>query len=101
VHDDSAVVRRWQKLLERLSDQENPRRTFDIGDIHFDVLAGAVMWCLRETQREHGVPEKWWERVLGRFIDFFQRADDFLLGLVDPGQSDQPAPPNVWPGLQR
>lgn len=36
MHDDSAVVRRWQKLLERLSDQENPRRTFDIGDIHFD-----------------------------------------------------------------
>lgn len=118
VHDDSAVVRRWQQLLERLSDQENPRRTFDIGDIHFDfplygvevgtvdsrhtaavqladVLAGAVMWCLREKLRGHEVPEQWREWELGRFIDFFQGADDFLLGLVDPGQSDQPAPPNA------
>lgn len=36
VHDDSAVVRHWQQLLERLSDEESSRRTFDIGDIHFD-----------------------------------------------------------------
>jgi hypothetical protein len=72
VHDDSEVVRRWQQLLERLSDRESPRRTFDIGEVHFayplfgveigtvdsrhsaavqlaDVLAGAVMWCLRKS----------------------------------------------------
>jgi hypothetical protein len=53
VHDDSAVVRRWQKLLERLSDQENPRRTFDIGDIHFDFpLYGVEIGTV--DSRPHG-----------------------------------------------
>lgn len=118
VHDDSEVVRRWQQLLERLSDQESPRRTIDIGEIHFafplygveigtvdsrhaaavqlaDVLSGAVMWCLWEKLRGKEVPEKWWEWGLGRFIDFFQGADDFLLGLVDPGPSSEPVSPHV------
>jgi hypothetical protein len=111
VHDDSAVVERWSELLERLSDQENPRRTFDVGEIHLefplygveigtvdsrhaaavqlaDVLSGAVMWCLRERLRGNEVPPQWTEWGLARFIDFFQGADDFLLGLVDPGRSD-------------
>ena len=114
VHDDSAVVRRWRRLLERLSDQESARSSFNVGEIHFefplygveigiadsrhvagvqlaDVLSGAVMWCLREKLDGNEVPELWWRWRLGEFIDFAQGAPDFLLGLVDPSQAGDAA----------
>jgi len=114
VHDDSAVVRRWRDLLERMSDQEVPRSSFEVGDIRFvfplmapeiitadsrhssavqlaDILSGAVMWCVRERVRGEKVPEEWWRWGLSRFIDFAQGAPDFLLGLVEPGEIDEPA----------
>ncbi|HET7590120.1 MAG TPA: DUF3800 domain-containing protein [Solirubrobacterales bacterium] len=115
VHDDSGVVRRWHELLLRFSDREIESSTFDVGDVHFeyplhgeeietvdsrdcvavqlaDVLSGAVMWCLRERVRGAEVPPEWqrWDR--GRFIDHFQGADDFLLGLVDPERPEEPPP---------
>lgn len=108
VHDDSGVVERWRELLERLSDERAPRRSFELGEVSFefplrapeittvdsehsaavqlaDVLSGAVTWCLREKVRGNGVPEEWGKWGLGRFIDRFQGASDFLLGLVEPG----------------
>lgn len=115
VHDDSAVVRRWHEELLRLSNREIEPTTFDLGDIHFeyplfggeietvdsrhsaavqlaDVLSGAVMWCLRERVGGKEVPPQWEHWQLGRFIDHFQGADDFLLGLVDPSQASPLGP---------
>lgn len=115
VHDNSAVVRRWHEVLLRLSNREIEPTAFDLGDIHFeyplfgeeietvdsrhsaavqlaDVLSGAVMWCLRERLGGHEVPPQWERWQLGRFLDRFQGADDFLLGLVDPGQTDPLSP---------
>jgi hypothetical protein len=107
VHDDSGVVERWRKLLERLSDSEVERTVLEVGEAKFvfplmapeisvvdsehsatvqiaDVIAGAVCWCLRERVLGKEMPAEWVAWDLENFIDFAQGPPDFLLGLVDP-----------------